>query len=100
MVGGEAPAHHPNLRVKRWPFLASKAVIFSINFTGPQILAVIEYSLSLPDEVYTDFYCAMVTRWLSVSFRKTRYCNLTMDVHHFLVANLLLSTLHMYFMLF
>lgn len=88
MVGGEAPAHHPKLQVKRWPFLASKAVIFSINSTGPQILAVIEYSLSLPDEVYTDVYCAMVTRWLSVSFRKTRYCNLTMDVHHFLMANL------------
>ena len=31
----------PKLRVERRPFLASKAAIFGVNFTGPHILVVI-----------------------------------------------------------
>lgn len=41
-AGGQAAAGRPKLRVERRPFLASKAVIFGVNFTGPQILVVNE----------------------------------------------------------
>lgn len=40
-MGGQAVAGCSKLRVERWPFLASKAVFFGVNFTGPQILVVI-----------------------------------------------------------
>ena len=39
-MGGQARARRPKLRVERRPFLASKAVIFGVNFTGPYILDV------------------------------------------------------------
>jgi hypothetical protein len=37
----QALARPPKLRVERRPFLASKAVIFGVLFTGPHILLVI-----------------------------------------------------------
>ena len=40
-VSGQAAARRPKLRVERRPFLASKAVIFGVNSTGPHILGVI-----------------------------------------------------------
>lgn len=39
-MGGEAPARSLKLRVERRPFLASKTVIFGVDFTGPHILIV------------------------------------------------------------
>jgi hypothetical protein len=39
-VGGQGAAGRPKLRVERQPFLASKAVIFGVNPTGPHILVV------------------------------------------------------------
>jgi hypothetical protein len=39
-VGGQGAAGRPKLRVERQPFLASKAVIFGLNPTGPHILYV------------------------------------------------------------
>ena len=40
-AGGQAAARCPKLRVERRPFLAPKAVIFGVVFTGPYILDVI-----------------------------------------------------------
>ena len=40
-VRGQARACRPKLRVERRPFLASKAVIFGLNFTDLHILVVI-----------------------------------------------------------
>jgi hypothetical protein len=39
-VGGQGEAGRPKLQVEREPFLASKAVIFDVNPTGPHILVV------------------------------------------------------------
>ena len=41
LVGGQALAQQPKLQVERRLFLASKVVIFGVNFTGPHILVVI-----------------------------------------------------------
>lgn len=40
-AGGHAAARRPKLLVERQPFLAPEAVIFGVDFTGPQILVVI-----------------------------------------------------------
>jgi hypothetical protein len=40
VVGGQATARRPKLRLERRRFLAPEAVIFGANFTGPQILVV------------------------------------------------------------
>lgn len=39
-MGGQGAAGRPKLRVERQPFLASKAVIFGLNPTGPHIIDV------------------------------------------------------------
>jgi hypothetical protein len=44
-VGGQGAAGRPKLRVERQPFLASKAVIFGVNPTGPHILVVMYISV-------------------------------------------------------
>lgn len=44
-VGGQGAAGRPKLRVKRQPFLASEAVIFGVNPTGPHILDVITVAI-------------------------------------------------------
>jgi hypothetical protein len=36
-VGAQGVAERPKLRVEKKPFLASKAVIFSVNSAGPHI---------------------------------------------------------------
>lgn len=49
-AGGQAAARCAKLRVERRPFLASNAVIFSVSFTGPNILVDSSCNLGAIDD--------------------------------------------------